>query len=411
MASKNNARTHFRPLDLIVCLFLVVATFVVFSEVRNHGFLEYDDPMYVTENPHVSSGLTLGGIVWAFATTHASNWHPLTWLSHMLDCDLYGLAPGGHHVTSLLFHIVNTLLLFGVLKRMTGELWKSALVAALFSLHPVHVESVAWVSERKDVLSAFFLFITIWAYLRYVEFPGLTTYVWVPLFLALGLMAKPMLVTVPFLLLLMDYWPLGRFQFDPGRKRARRSSGLVHPEQSVSRLIYEKIPLFVLAAGSCAATLLAQKSGGALSSVERLPLIVRIANALVSYTTYIGKMIWPTNLSVFYPHPEFRPAWQVAASGFLLLCLSVIVVRMGRRHRYLVVGWLWYVGALVPVIGLVQVGAQAMADRYTYMPLIGLFIIVAWGFGDLTAKWRHGRLVLAACAGPLLLALMIQTLG
>jgi Flp pilus assembly protein TadD len=375
-----------RRLQLLVCLFLIVPTVAVYWQIRSHDFLNYDDDSYVTENRHVQGGLTWKGITWAFTTTHASNWHPLTWLSHMLDCQLYGLNPKGHHLTNLLLHIANTLLLFLVLKRMTGALWRSAFVAGLFALHPLHVESVAWVAERKDVLSTFFWMTTMWAYVRYVECPRLGRYLLVLLLFSLGLMAKPMLITLPFVLLLIDYWPLSRFQFGHGEAQRPKSVILSHPMSPFLHLVREKIPL-----------------------LDVLPLQVRLANALVAYMSYIGKMIWPVHLAVFYPHPGMPPLWQAAGAGLLLLCVSVVVIRAARRSGYLAVGWLWYLGTLVPVLGLVQVGSQAMADRYTYVPLIGLFIVVAWGVADLAARWRYRRLVLATSAGVVLLALTACT--
>lgn len=389
----------------MVCMFLVVATLAVYWKVQNHDFVNYDDHLYVIDNRHVQAGFTREGIIWAFTTIHASNWHPLTWLSHMLDCQIYGLNAGGHHLTNLLFHIVNTLLLFIVLKRMTGALWRSGLVAALFALHPLHVESVAWVAERKDVLSTFFWMLTMWAYVRYVERPGLNTYFFLLLFFILGLMSKPMLVTLPFVLLLMDYFPLGRLQLGQYSKKIY----LGIQESPVIRLLWEKAPLFALAAASCVVTLHAQQSGGALASLDKFPLNIRIANALVSYVSYMGKTIWPRRLAVLYPHADMLPVWQAALAGLLLVCISILVIRAARRFPYLAVGWLWYLGTLVPVIGVVQVGAQSMADRYTYIPLIGLFIIIAWGVADLAARWRFRELVLAMSVGLVLLAFGIFT--
>ena len=387
--------------QLMVCLFLIMATLVVYWQVRNHEFVNFDDSEYITENRYAQAGLTWKGIIWAFTTTHASNWHPLTWLSHMLDCEFYGLNAGWHHVTNLLFHIVNTLLLFLILNRITGAFWQSAFVAALFALHPLRVESVAWVAERKDVLSTFFWMLTMWAYIRYVERTGIKTYFLVLLFFALGLMAKPMLVTLPFVLLLLDYWPLGRLQLCQSNK----DRWLNIRETTAIHLIWEKIPLFALTAVSCVVTFYAQL--GPIASLDKLTVDVRVTNALVSYVSYIGKMIWPLKLAVFYPHPGMLPMWRAAGAGLLLVCISVLVIRAGRRTPYLAVGWLWYLGTLVPVIGFVQVGVQSMADRYTYVPLIGLFIMIAWGFADLVARWRYQRLALATCTGVVLLVFSI----
>jgi len=397
-------------LTLTISLFLIVATLIVFWQVQHHKFLTFDDDDYVTNNPYVKAGLTLSGVTWASTTTHASNWHPLTWLSHMLDSGLYGLNAGGHHVTNLLFHIANALLLFLVLKRMTGALWKSGFVAALFALHPLHVESVAWVAERKDVLSTFFWMLTMWAYVRYSKGPSLSGYLLVLLCFGLGLLSKPMLVTLPFVMLLLDYWPLGRFHF--GQPSGDHSSpvqiSLKPGDQSLSALylVLEKIPFIVLSVASSFLTFFAQEMGGTVKSLEVFPLETRIANAFVSYITYIGKMIWPRHLAVLYPYPDKFPIWQVAGAILLLVGVTILVVRAGRRHPYFLVGWFWYLGTLVPVIGLVQVGMQAMADRYTYVPLIGLFIMVAWGFPNILKEWRFRKMALGISEGLLLLILM-----
>jgi tetratricopeptide (TPR) repeat protein len=399
-----------RPfLQLLPVLFLIVATLVVFWPLGNHEFINLDDDVYVYDNPQVKAGLTLKGVIWAFTTTHTGNWHPLTWLSHMLDCQLYGLNSGWHHLTSLFFHIANTLLLFWVLKRMTGRLWPSGFVAALFALHPLHVESVAWVAERKDVLSTFFWMLTLWAYLRYVEQPGLTRYLLTILFFVLGLLSKPMLVTLPFVLLLLDYWPLGRFSF----RRGAVDSPSLKPSSGGNQgsvpldLVLEKVPFFVLSAISSFLTIVAQQSAGAVQKLEWFPLEARIGNALVSYFTYICKMIWPHPLAILYPLAGMLPMWQVAGAGLILVCGSILVVWAARKHPYLIVGWLWYLGTLVPVIGLVQVGAQAMADRYTYVPLIGLFIMIGWGIPDILAGSRYGKATLAVSAGLLLSIFMV----
>jgi tetratricopeptide (TPR) repeat protein len=404
---------HGHVLKLLIALFLIVAIVAVFWQVRTHEFLKYDDQVYVTDNPAVKAGLTLKGVVWAFTTMHGANWHPLTWLSHMLDCQLYGLKPGGHHLTSLVFHIASTLLLFLVLRQMTGALWRSGFVAALFAFHPLHVESVAWAAERKDVLSTFFWMLTMWAYVRYVKRPGLNRYLLVLLWFVLGLLSKPMLVTLPFVLLLVDYWPLGRVQFGEWsghhRSNTHKSKDTGDQRSIALRLVLEKAPFFVLAGVSSFLTFLAQQKAGAVASSEIRPFSMRIANALVSYVSYIGKMIWPHRLAVFYPYPEVLPLWQVAGAALLLGCVSFLVILAARRRAYLMVGWLWYLGTLVPVIGLVQVGEQAMADRYTYVPLIGLFIIIAMGVPDILSGWRHRRIVMAIPAGLLLSILMIVT--
>jgi tetratricopeptide (TPR) repeat protein len=390
--------------SLLTCLFLVMATLAVYMQVTGHEIGYYDDELYVTQNRHVQGGLTIDSIVWAFTTTHGSNWHPLTWLSHMLDCQLFGMNPGWHHLTNVLFHLANTLLLFLVFRRMTAALWRSAVVAALFALHPLHVESVAWVAERKDVLSTFFWMLTMWSYVRYVEHPGPGRYVPVLLFFGLGLMAKPMLVTLPFVLLLLDYWPLARFQIGP----PSRDDSDAPRASYVPRVVREKIPLFVVATASSIVTLVAQESGGALGSFAGYPLDVRIANALVAYVGYLGKMIWPFQLAVLYPHPGTLPMWQVAMAASLLIAITFLAIKVFRQRPYFAVGWLWYLGTLVPVSGLVQVGMQGMADRYTYVPLIGIFLMIAWGVPDLAARWRHGRIGLAAISAALL-AIMMAT--
>ncbi len=398
---------------LLISLFLVMATVLVFWPVRKHEFLNYDDNEYVTENPQVKGGLTLKGFIWAFATTHAANWHPLTWLSHMLDTELYGLAPGGHHWTSVLFHVANALLLFSILHRITNALWVSGFVAALFALHPLHVESVAWVAERKDVLSTFFWMLTLWAYVYYAEGPGVGRYTLVASFFVLGLLAKPMVGTLPFVLLLIDYWPLRRFRFGPSEdgvnSKGHSLTDFRNQTSSMLRLFSEKIPLFVLSVASSIVTYLAQQKGGGLKSIEDYPLATRVANALVSYAGYIRKMVWPEEMAFFYPYPETLPLWEIGGSLLLLSCISILVIRYARKQPFLLVGWFWYLGTLVPVIGLIQIGNQAMADRYTYIPLIGLFIMGGIGFPCLLEKWRYRKLLLGASMGLALFLLMVIT--
>ena len=372
-----------------VCLFLIISILCVYWQVRNFSFVNYDDGQYVTENYHVQAGLTLESLRWSLTATQASNWHPLTWLSHMLDCQIYGMNPGHHHMTSVLFHILNSLLLFFIFKKMSGSLWKSAFVAALFALHPLHVESVAWVAERKDVLSTFFWMLTLWCYTRYVESSRLDKYLLVILFFILGLMAKPMLVTLPFVLLLLDYWPLQRFQL-----KSSKNNNPAKQRPFYFGLIWEKIPLFFLSAASGVVTYLVQKSGGAVSSLVVIPFHDRITNALVSYVSYIGKILWPHNLAVLYPYQRSIALWKIAGAGMLLTMISVFVFRMLRSKPYFAVGWLWYLGTLVPVIGIVQVGSQALADRYTYVPLIGIFLMVAWGISDWVSKRHYRRIIL-----------------
>ena len=374
------------------CLVLALGIGVGFASLINSDFVTYDDPTYVTKNGHVQGGLALRGIAWAFTTGHGGNWHPLTWISHMLDCQLYGLKPGGHHFTSLLFHVANTLLLFGLLRRMTGAFWRSAIVAALFAWHPLHVESVAWIAERKDVLSAFFFLLTLWAYVDGIKNEKLKikNYLLALLFFALGLMSKPMLVTTPFVLLLLDYWPLKR-------------------DRKWPPLILEKIPFFVLAMVSSIVTFLAQQRGGAVMSLGALPFRERAANALIAYVSYLRKTAWPDDLAVFYPMSESFPAWQIAGAIIFLAAVTIAVALVRRQRGYLLVGWLWFLGTLVPVIGLVQVGFQAMADRYTYIPLVGIFIMLVWGIADLSVRWPRRACVLCGMTTLALAACLVQT--
>ena len=398
-----------RHLNLMVSLFLILAIIVAYGQMSSLDFVNYDDQEYVTENGHVQEGLTVKGLIWAFKTFHSANWHPLTWLSHMLDCELYGLDPMGHHWTNLQFHMANTLLLFFILQLMTGELWRSAFVAALFALHPLHVESVAWISERKDVLSTFFGMLTILAYYRYVKQPCLINYLLTILFFGLGLMAKPMLVTFPFLLLLLDFWPLKRFQLK--NNYLLQSDGVKYfGFQESFRLILEKVPLFILVVVSSSLTFLAQQSKGAVAALEALPLKTRVANSLVSYVSYVFKAIWPNDLAVIYQHPgDTLPIWQICGAAFLIVSVILLTIYLSKQYPYVMVGLFWYLGTLVPVIGLVQVGEQAMADRYTYIPLIGIFIIITWGVSDLLKKWHYRKIFFKVSAVIILSALTTCT--
>ena len=396
---QKNTFFNVRP-ELPVCLFLVITILCVYWQVRNFSFVNFDDRQYVSANYHVQAGLTAESIQWSFSATHASNWHPLTWLSHMLDCQIYGMTPGHHHMTNVLFHILNTLLLFFIFKRISGSLWKSAFMAALFALHPLHVESVAWVAERKDVLSTFFGMLTIWSYVSYVEHSRPDKYLLLILFYMLSLMAKSMLVTLPCVLLLLDYWLLKRFQLESLNNERR---------PFYWGLIWEKIPLFLLSAASSIVTYLVQKNTGAVNSLDAIPFHDRIANAMLSYVSYIGKMLWPYNLAVLYPYPKSIIFWKIAGAGLLLMMISVFVFRKLRSKPYLAVGWLWYLGTLVPVIGIVQVGSQAMADRYTYIPLIGIFIMITWGISDWVSKRHYRRIGIFTAAASILSILMITS--
>lgn len=378
---------------LTIYLLLSLTVLITFQQVKDFNFVGFDDELYITENSHTQAGLTIEGVAWAFTTFHAGNWHPLTWLSHMLDCELYGLNPMGHHWTNLLFHITNTLLLFFMFQKMTGSMWRGAFVAALFALHPLHVESVAWVAERKDVLSTFFGMLTILAYIGYVKKRNFLRYSLIFIFLSLGLMAKPMLVTMPFVLLLLDFWPLERLKYYSNSQSSNFQS------LNLSRLFLEKVPLFIPVAISSVLTIFAQKEAGALYSFESLAVKTRIANAFVSYASYIVKTVWPQNLAIFYPHSfGMLSLWYVFLAAFAIAGISFFAIRLFKQHPYVAVGWFWYLGTLIPAIGLIQVGAQGMADRYTYIPLIGLFIMLAWGISDFLEKWHYRKTVLAVCA-------------
>ncbi len=381
---------------VLLTIAIIVPTLLVYSPVIDFDFINLDDMQYVVRNPRVQGGLTGANVRWAFTTLECANWHPLTWLSLQLDRDIYrGVRPGLFHLTNLVLHLVNTALLLHVLRLLTGAVWRSAFVAALFALHPLHVESVAWVSERKDVLSTLFWLLTMWAYVAYVERPGWGRYGLVLLSFGLGLMAKPMLVTLPFVLLLLDWWPLGRMASSPETWHTLRMDGagmdaLPHAAAPfggpgrLSRLIVEKLPLFALSLASCLVTLYAQVQGAAVRNIAYFSFDARVLNALTAYVHYLKQTAWPVNLVIFYPHAGAEAA-RGAALGFgaLLLGVTAAVLWLGQRRPYLAVGWFWYLGTLVPVIGLVQVGDQAWADRYTYVPSIGIFLMVAWTCGDL----------------------------
>ena len=396
-----------KTLKVAICIFLMVATFCIYSQVQDHEFINFDDDLYITNNLNVQAGLTSESVEWAFTTFATGNWFPLTWFSHMLDYQLYGSHAKGHHLTSLFFHIANSLLLFLVLFRMTGGIWQSGFVAAMFALHPLNVESVAWAAERKNVLSTLFLLITMWTYLRYTEKSSIKRYSLVFLFFTLGLMSKPMLVTFPFVLLLIDYWPLRRLKFEQERGNNEILEKNTAKGPGVFRLVLEKVPLFILAIGLSIVTYIAQKSFGNMNYTEHLTVFTRITNAMVSYLEYLGKMVWPEKLAMFYPHPGNNlPVWKGILCGMALVGITVISIKLIRKVPYFAVGWFWYLGTLVPVIGIVQVGGVAMADRYSYIPLIGIFIIVAWGVPELLKEWHYRKNVLKASAGILILTLM-----
>ena len=377
----------------VICLGLVVLVVWVFLPSLRNGFVNYDDNLYVTDNLQVQAGLSWQGLVWAFARIHGAGtyWHPLTWVSHMLDCQLYGLQPWGHHLTNLLLHAVNTLLVFFVFWRMTGAVWRCAFLAALFALHPLQVDTVAWIAERKNLLSTLFWLLTTWAYVRYGERPGWGRYALILLFFASGLLCKPALVTLPFVLLLLDYWPLRRFRLST----LNPEPSTTQQPATVGRLVLEKTPLLLLATASSLITLLAHQGLGMLDPASGFPMGLRIENAIVSYVRYLGKTVWPFNLAVFYPYPDAWPMSEVVLCSLLLVVVSGMAIRAARSRPYLFVGWFWFLGVLVPFIGLVQVGAQAMADRFMYVPVLGLLMPCLWGAAELTARWRHRRTVLA----------------
>ena len=423
--------SNYRP-QLFICFFLTLLVLAVFWQVRNNDFVNFDDPRCTTENLHIQRGLNLEFLKWAFTTSHAGYWQPLTWLSFAMDYQLFRLKPAGYHIVNLLLHTVNSLLLFLILNRMTHALWKSSFVAALFALHPIHVESVAWIAERKDVLSAFFWMLTMGSYVLYAKKPGAKKYLLTIVIFSLGLMAKPMLVTLPCALLLLDYWPLGRLRFNQSldvpkiseskkeRKRAKKISEsargkqttLTDRSQLLQRLwpvIREKIPFFALSAISSIVTAIGQQKMGAMESLEILPVGERIGNALISYVRYIEMTIYPHGLAVFYPHMGTPPAWEVCLAAVFLLITSLLIIRWATKMPYLAMGWLWYLGTLVPVIGIIQVGMQSMADRYTYIPIIGLFMATAWAVPDIAKNWRYRQYILASGAVIVLSALIFLT--
>ncbi len=397
--------------EITVVVFLAALTLGVYWSVVTHDFINYDDPLYVTENPRVQAGLTRAGVVWAFTgitTEQRTYWHPLTWLSHMLDCQLFGFKAGAHHAVNLGFHTANTLLLFLLFRRMTGALWRSAVLAALFALHPLQVDTVAWVAERKNVLSTFFWLLTLLAYVRYARRPGAARYLLVCFLFACGLMAKPMLVTLPCVLLLLDFWPLRRLRsqrFTSGKMGAPETFAQATPV----RLVIEKLPLMVLSGVSAAITIWGHRHLGLLVPVDQLPLGLRLVISLVSYIGYLGKSVWPADLAVYYPLRMDWPWWLPILAGLLLALISLLALKSACRRPYLAFGWLWFLGTLVPVIGVLQVSDQAMADRWVYVPLIGLLVMVVWGGADLLPVGRQ-RAICVAVSGVVLTACSVLTI-
>ena len=375
-------------------------TFAIYAQVIGHQFITLDDDAYIKGNVMVNRGVTLAGVAWAFSTFDQGNWHPLTWIAHMMDSQLFGMNAGGHLLVNALIHIANTLLVFWFLFRTTHARWPSALAAALFALHPLHVESVAWGAERKDTLSTFFGLLSLIAYVRYAKGPSIRRYAWVAITLVLGLLAKPMLVTWPFVMLLLDYWPLRRFDLTPRKEMGTK----------LWPLLREKFPLFALVAASAVITTIAQSHGGAVRTFQDFPIALRLTNALVSYVKYLLLTFWPNDLGVYYPYTTSgTPAWQIICAAFLLIGITALCFFQRKIRPYLVVGWLWFLGALVPVIGIVQVGGQTMADRYFYIPSIGLFIVIAFGLADIAETRRLAPSLSAAVASGILLALAILT--
>jgi Tfp pilus assembly protein PilF len=394
--------TAFGRSDFLILLGLAAVTLAIYAQVIGHQFITLDDLGYIKENPMVNRGVTLAGLAWAFTTFHATNWHPLTWISHMIDSQLFGMNAGGHLLVNALIHAATTLLVFFFLLRTTRARWPSALIAALFALHPLHVESVAWAAERKDTLSTFFGLLCLIAYVRYAEAPSTGRYVWTAITLALGLLAKPMLVTWPFLMLLLDYWPLRRFDLGSRKEVVTK----------LWPLLREKLLLFALVAASAVMTFLAQSGGGAVRTFAFASVALRLSNALVSYAKYLLLTFWPNNLAVYYPFPPIGiPAWQIIGAAFLLIGITVFCISQRKDRPYLMVGWLWFLGTLVPVIGIVQVGGQTMADRYFYIPSIGLFIALVFGLADIARTWRVVPSLSAGIAGGVLLLLAARTNG
>ncbi|MGD2271373.1 MAG: tetratricopeptide repeat protein [Desulfobacterales bacterium] len=403
-----------RHRKLLFCLLLGLVTLSVYWEIGRHEFVSFDDGMYVSENAHVREGLTKESIKWAFGFTEIAYWHPITWLSHMLDVELYGLNPGMHHITNLIFHILNVLLLFLILNRVTGDFWRSGFVAALLALHPINVESVAWLAERKNVLSTFFWMLTLMSYVFYSERSHFSLYLLTLMLFTFGLMCKPFLVTLPFVLLLMDFWPLERIRIAalrPGDNQKSAKAYLLQiKEAKAFDLVLEKIPFFILALISVYLSFLSAKGHGIILTTQAVPFHLRLANAVVSYMGYIGKTIWPHKLAVFYPYPGMVPMWLTLATGIWLIGTTFLMLHRLERFPYLSVGWLWYIITLMPNIGIIQAGLwPAMADRWAYIPLIGIFIIASWGIPELVVHWRHRRAGLSAFAVTVISVIMVVT--
>jgi len=399
--SKNIISTKVR-IEVLISLSLILAILYIYYQTKNFDFVLLDDDVYITANPFVAGGLNTENIEWAFSHSHGGFWIPLTWLSYMIDSQLHGLQPGYYHITNLIFHIFNTLLLFFIFRKMTGDVWRSWFIAALFAVHPVHVESVAWVSERKDLLFAFFWLLTMGSYYYYVKQPGIWRYSLVIVFFIAGLMSKPMIVTLPFVLLLLDYWPLGRYRFK-GFPRPQAAA----PRLSYAKIVLEKVPLILLSIGTGTLTLLKQQAHGAVSSLESFPLFHRIGNALVSYIMYMAKLLWPHELSAVYPYPASIPFWQIAGAGLLLVLITFVIIKHFPDLPYLTIGWLWFLGTLVPVIGIIKIGSHAMADRYTYMTFVGLYIVIACGVPEIFKRFGVRQMAVGSAAAAAIVILMV----
>jgi len=401
-----------KTLKVAICIFLMVATFCIYSQIQDHEFINFDDDKYITNNLNVQAGLTSESFKWAFTTSHPPYWHPMTWLSHMLDYQLYGLHPKGHYLTNLFLHISSVLILFIVLLRMTGALWQSGFVAAMFALHPLNVESVAWIAERKNVLSTLFWLLTMLAYIHYAEKPTVKRYGLVFLLFALGLMSKSMLVTLPFVLLLLDYWPLERFKLgrrERGFKTAQKDK-YFNREKNILKLVLEKFPLLILSALCSIMTLILFEKAGESVAQDPVSILTILTNVIISYFEYLWKMLWPKGLAILYAHPGNTLAvWKGVLCGIALLVITTIAIKLIRKAPYFVVGWFWYLGTLIPVIGFITVGPHLIADRYAYLPLIGIFIIAAWGVPELISKWRYKEKVLSISVGIIIPALLVTT--
>ncbi len=390
--------------DVLICLILIIAILATYWQVRSHDFISFDDDIYITNNSYVQDGLTAQSISWAFITDHAGYWIPLTWLSHMLDCHFFGMNSGSHHMVNVFYHLLNVLLLFLIFKRLTGTFWRPCFVAAVFAFHPIHIESVAWAAERKDVLSTFFWMMTIWSYISFVKQQNIIRYFIVLLFFVLGIMAKPMVVTLPFVLVLLDFWPLERFHADTIIEDGSNKKNIL-----ILQSVIEKIPLFIFSLASSVITINLQHKAGAVTSLNSLSLNERIANAVLSYSKYLGKLFWPIDLAILYPYPSDLNWVAVIGAGILIILITAVAVKLGKRKPYLIVGWLWYMGTLVPVIGIAQSGLQAMADRFAYIPFIGIYIMIAWSIPEIFERLHIKKRLYLIFSILFLLPIMIIT--